>query len=85
MATNSGGAPQALACSARPGLAQGGTSNQLVSTRSISIPAGSPEHFIWDTGDFSGGTSLIPTPNFTCALYPGVSINWTKVYSVERI
>lgn len=76
--TNNSATTRTVTCTARPGSVQGSENLQLASTKSIVVAAGVATSLSWYPSDFLGSNrAALGNPNFTCALEPGVTLNYT--------
>jgi hypothetical protein len=80
---NSSAVATSVACTARPGYYSGASSAQIASPKSTTLDPGSSMTFGWSATDF--GTTYINTPNITCTVKPGISIQWTNFVYEEEI
>lgn len=84
VATNGTGSAQSITCSARPGRVVGGINLQLASTKSSAIDPGTGMLLSWYANqDFS--KAGLASANFTCALNPGMTINYIEMTYAESI
>lgn len=79
--SNNASAAQTMTCSARPGRVDSSSNDQRVSTRSTTVSAGASSAFMWIPADFSMVT--LANANFTCALPPGMTINYIDVLLLD--
>lgn len=78
---NTATAPQSVSCTARPGYAYGATNNQLSMPLTLTIQPGGFQSFSWNSTTAGG---RMRNPNFTCALKPGIEIQYAeRTYSED--
>lgn len=82
--SNNSSVEQTIFCTARPGIAGLKLNSQVASSQSKAVAAGSASSFVWDLGVF-GGASVASNPNFTCAVGPGVSVEFIQVRYTENV
>lgn len=77
--TNNGSTAKTVACTARPGSPVHLAGGQLASPYSLEAQSGQTKVLSWGPNDFGG--KAVGNANFTCALYPGLTINHVRIVS----